>query len=210
MKLAKKGFQMKNNQLKDVDSNDINLALLTIKKVRDFSNGNPRYGFNDDFDTFIMKMMCLTPQSYGARLQKYLIERFGFSSIPARDDAGDLKDQTGEHWELKVSIITSTNPTLNMVQIRPWQEIYGYYCIAIDTRVSPFKETVFALTKAQMKQELELMKATSAHGTKTATANNHNVELRLSLPIDSNNADYVRWTNNYLKKRMILNKERKD
>lgn len=194
----------------DVTQEEISLALETMKRVRNLSKGNSRYGFNDDFDTFIMKMMCLTPQSYGARIQKYLIERFGFETIPPKDDAGDLKDQTGEHWELKASIITSTNTALNMVQIRPWQDIYGYYCIAIDTRVSPFKETIFALSKSQMNQELEAMKATSAHGTKTATANNDNVELRLSLNINPDDSNYQRWIETYLKKRMTLNKDRKE
>jgi hypothetical protein len=186
---------------------DIRNALDIIQEVREVASNDMEYGFKDDFDTFISKMLCLNPQSYGSRIQKYLISRFGLTGVSASKDLGDFTDQFGEYWELKVSLVTPTNLCLNLVQIRPWQEIQGYYCIAIDTRISPFTEHTFCLTKSQMEEECILMNATAAHGTKTVTAKNNKTELRLSIKIDDNDKSFLRWCKKYGKKKMRLNKK---
>src|ERR1035437_7346137 len=158
---------------------EINVALLVLNSIRTESAGNPTYGFDDAFDDFITKLLFLTPQSYGARLQSFLIKRFRLNP-PTSKDSGDFVDQFGQPHELKASIITPTNNCLNLVQIRPWQDV-DYYCVAIDTRVSPYQEYVFVLSKSQMLEELRLNGATSAHGTALANKNNANIELRMAI-----------------------------
>lgn len=171
----------------------IHAAFGVLTQVRKESVGSPRYGFDDSFDVFIMKMLCLTPQSYGCRLQSFLIERFCLARVSQQKGTGDFQDQFGECWELKASIITDTNAFLNLVQIRPWQSIAGYLCVAIDTRSVPFTVDVYRLSKSDMESELTACRATAAHGTKDANTHNQKVELRLSIPIAAGNKDYDRW-----------------
>ena len=99
----------------------------------------------------------------------------------------------GDFYEVKCSIITLTNPRLNFVQIRDWQNIKGYFGIAFDTRIRPINIEVYRLDKSQMKEECNLMKASSAHGTEEANKNNANKELRFDLKIDPNDKNYIRW-----------------
>ena len=184
---------------------EIYAALKVLNAIRTESVGNPTYGFDDDFDAFITKLLFLTPQSYGARLQYFLIKRFGLSDKLSKD-SGDFVDQFGQPHELKASIITPTNNCLNLVQIRPWQDV-DYYCVAIDTRVSPYQEYVFVLSKSQMLEELRLNGATSAHGTALANKNNANIELRMAIEILPGKAVFERWKKQYLRTRIRLNKK---
>ena len=177
---------------------DIRNALKVVNKVKAAADGCPKYGYRDDFNVFISKMLCLTPQSYGARLEGYMIKQFGLRPSDEKDK-GDFIDQFGGYHELKVSLLTPTNFSLNLVQIRPWQDV-SYWCIAIDTRCLPYEEYIFALTKKQMEYELETMKATAAHGTQTANEHNQTVEKRMSLKIDSQDKDFQRWVEHYRRK----------
>jgi hypothetical protein len=84
---------------------------------------------------------------------------------------------------------------LNFVQIRPWQNIAGYTGIALDITKEVTDVQVYMLPKFKMLQELEIMKATAAHGTKGANVSNNNVELRFSLRIDDKDPNWIRWQN---------------
>jgi hypothetical protein len=183
---------------------EITTALRVLNEVRTESAGNPLYGFEDNFDDFVTKLLFLTPQSYGARLQAYLIKRFGLKPATSKD-SGDFVDQFNQPHELKASLITPTNDNLNLVQIRPWQDV-DYYCVAIDTRSAPYKEYVFVLNKEQMLEETFTLRATAAHGTKTANENNNKIELRMSVPIADNDPTFERWKKLYWRRRIHLNK----
>jgi len=152
------------------------------------------FGFNLPIRDFITLMQMLTPQSYGSRIQGRLIKELGFKPIKATKNSGDCIDTFGDEWEIKASIITKSNNRLNMVQIRPWQDV-GYICVAFDTRVEPSEIEVYRLDGNQMKEECEKLKASSAHGTKTANENNKNIELRIDINIDKNDVNYQRWQN---------------
>lgn len=175
----------------------VDSALEIMRYFKESSDGKPEFGYDLSLNFFLKIMKFLTPQSYGSRIQNKLIKSLGFSKVDQRLDKGDYKDQFGHHYEVKISLITETNNSLNMVQIRPWQEIKGYICIAIDLREDP-KIYTFKLNKEEMKAECELMKASSAHGTKNAVKNNENIELRMGLKIDLKNKDFLRWKEKYL------------
>jgi hypothetical protein len=81
-----------------------------------------------------------------------------------------------------------------------------YYCVAIDTRSAPYKEYVFVLNKEQMLEETFTLRATAAHGTKTANENNNKIELRMSVPITDNDPTFERWKKLYWRRRIHLNK----
>ena len=182
---------------------ELDEALALIAEISKMANGNPGFGFDDPYDFFIKKMMCLTPQSYGARIQNYIAEKFNLQKVIQAKGKGDWKNSMQQHYEVKVSIITGNNDSLNVVQIRPWQEISGYYLVAIDTRTSPFKSFVFHLSKNEMSIECEKL-ASSAHGTKSANSNNENVELRFSVKISETDPTFIGWCSKYLQKDIQL------
>ena len=176
----------------------IDEALEIMKYIKEQSKGNPEFGFDEDLSFFLKTMKFLTPQSYGSRVQNKLIESLNFTKVDQKLDRGDYRDQFGDHYEVKISLITETNNALNMVQLRPWQDIKGYICIAIDLRGIEPEIYTFKLDKDQMMNECEKMNASSAHGTKNAVEKNENVELRLGLIVNEKNKHFIRWKETYL------------
>jgi hypothetical protein len=175
----------------------LDTAFVVVREVGTAARKSPSYGFTDTFDIFIKKMLLLNPQSYGSRIQNYIADQYGLTLVKQTTDKGDFVNSMGQHYEIKVSLVTDSNPRLNLVQIRPWQIISGYYFVAIDTRRNPFKVYVFMLSKNEM--AIECAKhASSAHGTKTAVAGNANKELRMDVPIREGNDLFEEWRSRYL------------
>ena len=165
---------------------------------RDAISKNKKWGFNLPEKEFIKGMVCLNPQSYGARIEKYIKNNLGFDKVAAKENKGDLVDPIrDEYYEVKISLLTQNNPALNLVQIRLWQENDYYLCVAYDLRdISNYRKYIFLLTHDEMEKECE--KANAAHGTSVSNNNNKNVELRLSIICDENNDTFNRWKGNYL------------
>lgn len=160
------------------------------------------WGFDRPIEEFIIGMTFINPQAYGSRIEKRVCKQFGFTKVKPVDNKGDYEDSFGDSYEIKASIIeTSANQNLNLVQIRPCQDV-SYLCIAFcishyqDNSLS-VKTHSFKLAKFQLLDEISLMGASSAHGTKNANKDNKNIELRLSLPINEFNPHYIRWKERY-------------
>ena len=84
-----------------------------------------------------------------------------------------------------------------MVQIRLWQDINYYICVAYDVKdISKYKKYIFLLTHDEMVKETK--SATAAHGTKEINKKNKNVELRFSFNCTNNDKTFVRWKDKYL------------
>jgi hypothetical protein len=179
--------------LTDEQFADIKFCASVLDYVRNLPEAKSTTGFFDEpIDRFIAIMRMFNPQSYGSRIEKRIIHDGGFISVAGKDK-GDCRDGLGDHYEVKASIITNYNPVLNLVQLRPWQDIKGYLCIAFDVRVEPMGIEVYRLDINQMKSECELLHATSAHGTQEANRNNENIELALRVPMNKEDANYIRW-----------------
>jgi hypothetical protein len=168
-------------------------ALRVQSEVRGLILEYKNIGSNLSIRDFIMVMQMLTPQSYGCRVQDRVIKQLGFKHIGSKKDSGDCEDSFGDRWEIKCSIINTSNDCLNLVQIRPWQDIKGYIVVVFDTRIDPTEIQVYRLDINQMKKECELCNASSAHGTKKANVNNINVELRFSIKINKEDYNFQRW-----------------
>jgi len=168
-------------------------AIYTQSLVRSITSKDNDAGMDLPIEDFILVMQMLTPQSYGSRLEKRLIKQLGFNRIKSDKNMGDCEDSFGDQWEIKSSIINISNDCLNMVQIRPWQDIKGYIVVVFDTRIDPIDIQVYRLDKNQMDKECDLCSANSAHGTKNANKNNKNVELRFSIKIDKSDIAFQRW-----------------
>jgi hypothetical protein len=171
-------------------------ALCTLQEVRLEANGDALYGFNERWVDFIKRMRLLTPQSYGGRVQNYLFRRLGWKPVDQKLDKGDVVNSLGQHFEVKVSLITETNSQVNMVQIRPWQDISGHYIFVVDTTAVGWPLTHFFLSRNEMGSELALL-GTSAHGTKEATKDNANRELSIRLPWKPGADLFERWCRFY-------------
>ena len=131
----------------------------------------------------------LTPQSRSPLWENYFIKKHDCERVSKSEDRGDFK-KNGRYYEYKCSGDNQNN-SVNIVQIRPWQD-----CDYIIQSVSDDRATTFVLAHAEMMSEMERLKASRAHGTQ-ALVNNENIEYRMSVKRDS--ADWDRWVSNYCK-----------
>jgi hypothetical protein len=178
------------------DESEIEKALQILREIKENSSKNSNYGFDDDWNTFIKKMQFLSPKSFGTRIQNRIIKRNGFIQTNASLDLGDFA-KDGKNFEFKTTIITPSNKGANFVNIRPWQNIDGYYCLVINTNVSPYQTTQFYLTKQQMETELVELKANASNGTSISNQGNKNISFRFTIDFSSNNENAIRWMNEF-------------
>lgn len=187
-----------------MDKTDVVDLYKNVMLFREKSINNPKFGFDLPLKEFVCTMGLLTPQSYGGRFERYMQERYGFKSLNSKDGMGDFSDELSNNYELKVSLITTTNIEMNMVQIRPYQtDVNRYMIIAVDVRGilldGDIEVYLFMLTKEEMMFEIKECKATSAHIHKGAILENENIEYRMSIPIKKGNDKFERWLKKYYK-----------
>ena len=160
---------------------------------------NKEFGFNMPLKEFIKHMSLLNPQSYGSRIENRIIRDSQNKKVPSAIGRGDMVSEGGSYYEIKNSIITEANNSLNIVQVRLWQKVDYYLCIAYDLRdLENFKSYIFLLTHEEMKEQCKYQ-ANAAHGTGKANKNNENVEMRFSIPIDESNKVFQYWMKNFHK-----------
>jgi len=173
---------------------EIDDFLKLSQKIRGDAAADNKWGWDLSFPDFMKAMACLNPQSSGGRIENRLSNLLGLTRTN-NPDRGDRRSKNLEYIEFKGSIITSSNKNLNLVQIRPWQDVnYIFYIYDIRDMSAPILR-LLSLNKEQMSSEVIKCGVTSAHGTKTANSDNHNIELALRLEADS--IDYIRWITNY-------------
>jgi hypothetical protein len=178
------------------NDSQIEIALQILREIKEDSSKDSKYGFTDDWNTFIKKMQFLSPKSYGTRIQNRIIEKNSFEKLGASDDKGDFKND-GKYFEFKTTILTPSNTGANFVNVRPYQEIDGYYCLVVNTNISPYETTQFYLTKEQMDRELVFLKANASNGTIASNKENKNVSYRFTIDFSTENESAVRWINEY-------------
>ncbi len=179
------------------DDNQLEFALQILREIKEESSKDSKYGFNDDWSTFIKKMQFLSPKSFGTRIQNRIIEQNNFEKVNASDDKGDF-ERDGKYFEFKTTILTLSNKGANFVNIRPYQNIDGYYCLVVNTIVSPYETTQFYLSKEQMDRELNLIKANASNGTFESNKENKNVSFRFTIDFSTQNEIAARWVSQYL------------
>jgi len=178
-----------------VSDYELDKAIKVLDIVREEAVNDYNYGFDDDWDTFMKKMRILTSQSSGARIQNYIFKAFGWEKIPANLNKGDVKNSIGQYYEVKATMITTSNTSANVVQIRLWQDVSGYHVFVIDS-TNNYKLTHFQLSKNEMKQEVEMC-ASQAHGTKEINKANHHIEYAIRIPWKKGDKVYDRWMDRY-------------
>ena len=128
-----------------------------------------------------------TPQSYGIIFQNLFIHNFGLKKVKSGEHKGDFTNGT-DHFEYKMSLLNSTNNSINLVQIRPKQNV-NYIIQLFDMRCLKDVQVInFYLSNNQMAEELK--KSGAAHGDKETAE-----ERRIGIIVDS--IEYDKWINNY-------------
>ena len=139
-------------------------------------------------EDFYRVSSLLTPQARSPLWEKYFIRRHNCRKVAAKSDSGDF-EKDGVHYEYKASGYNQDD-AVHLVQIRLWQG-----CDYVVQSVSDAGAASLVLTHAEMEREVEWCGGTSAHGTRTAVANNQNVELRMTLRKDGEH--WTRWLKKY-------------
>jgi hypothetical protein len=174
---------------------ELNNFLNIFYKLKADST-DPRYGFDDEWNTFIKKVLALSPKSYGTKIQNRIMEKNNLESVKANEDKGDFKINN-KYFEVKCSLITVTNKTANITGVRPWQDVDGYYIFIIDAK--DYKNIMtysFKLSKQEMAKELKILNAIPINGTKKANEGNTKSALRFGLSLENEN--FTRWKKDYM------------
>lgn len=152
---------------------------------------------------FIMEcyIKC-SSQSYGPKIEKKIINEFGFKKIAKNLGQGDLevtektlfpffKDfEIGKKMELKVSFLTSSDLSYNFIQLRPY-EVFDYYLFLTIDCENDFNLNWFLLNKKDLCGEN--FKLNVIHGTKESSSKNVNVEYKLNAKKNSDH--YIKLIN---------------
>jgi hypothetical protein len=154
------------------------------------------FGFADDWQTFIKKMILLSPKSYGTKIQNRVMDKNGLCAVSASANKGDC-EKNDKYYEIKTTILTPTNKNANITGVREWQEITGYLIFIIDARKLAKIETYsFYLTKEQLNDEKSKgITFSDLNGTKEANQNNKKNAKRFGFSLNSEH--FKRWYRDY-------------
>ena len=156
-----------------------------------------------NFDNFLAAcyVKC-SSQSYGPKIEKRVIEEYGFKKIPSKNGEGDLlslKKTTfpgfnfgeGKKTELKVSYLSS-NESWNLIQIRPYEN-FDFYVFLLINPYNSCKFEWFAIKKNDVNHDNFKMNA--IHGTKKSNLENKNIEYKINVTINGNNYNKLKELN---------------
>ncbi len=132
----------------------------------------------------------LSTQSRSPLWENYFIKKHDCERVNKNEDRGDF-EKNGRYYEYKSSG-SNQNNSVNILQIRPWQD-----CDYIIQSISDDRATTFVLTHAEMMLEMERLKASPIHGTSKALEDNKTIEY--GMRVKRGSADWDRWINSYRK-----------
>jgi len=112
-----------------------------------------------DLPDFALVCRGLKSQSYGALGERWLCNKLGLTRVTGNKDWDAVSD-TGLRYEIKFSI-AGPNRKFNVVQVRPHGSLDAYLIFGIGYDNQGY---VWHLNKMEMNDELQLLKAGSAHG----------------------------------------------
>lgn len=172
---------------------ELDALIGRMEAVRDEAAGDDYFGMDDDWPLFIRHMRMLTPQSASPRILNYLAGEHGLRAVPACEDRGNVRDHDLEHWAMKVTVVTSTNPGTNFVQLRPYQDLAGYQLFVVD---QDYRVWHFQLTAKEMERELGPAPA-MAHGNDTTRKVNPRSEYAIRFEWDPTSGRTKDWIEKY-------------
>jgi len=136
-----------------------------------------------NFKEYLAKVkLCIPSQSYGTRLEKFIIDIFGYTKVKNKIKRGDCKDKNNDHYEIKVSYL-SKKDAFSIVQIRKQHNIQFYLLVFIEAELYKSYDDVKIRYFKVPSDILYAMKLGTAHGSKKDK--HANKENRLTIPKDS-------------------------
>lgn len=167
------------------------------KKERD------TYYFDKKWEIFIHRSYLLGPQAYGPLIEKRLLKSFHMKKSTGKGDAIGLvydileidRLEERQFKEIKSSIIIGNNKTLNLLQIRLYQEV-DYIYLAFDLRHNKYEERIYYLSHEEMESEVRLI-GSFAHGDKLVNDENSKNEFSIHIAASDINNDFQRWNKQY-------------
>ena len=172
--------------------NDIEKTLQRMEKASVVIMENKEKPLSEItlFDAITMSGSGLfSPQKRTGFLEDKMRSIFSWRKVKATENKGDYIDCDGKYFELKCSSTNDSN-TINILQIRPWQDVDYYRIVYFDLDDSS-KSKSYILTKSDMLSEIE-KNGNAIHGTKDANKSNNKIEYAIHLPIENE------WDNLYL------------
>ncbi|MGY5139590.1 hypothetical protein ACUZ9N_02535 [Mycoplasmopsis gallinarum] len=146
----------------------------------------------ENAEEFFKIISFLTPQSKSIWIETKIIEKLELKKIKANLNRGDAINKNNEYIEIKISTPSKFGNILNLVQIRPFQNLDYYFCVFVDD-INFQNNFFFVLNKKEMDTEIKLI-GTNAHisGNK-----NQHKEFRISIKIDLKDVNFQRWLKHY-------------
>jgi hypothetical protein len=172
------------DEINDEFIDKINKKLDLLRKT---ALNDKNFAFDKPMNEFAKYMRPLTTQMSGSRFENKIAYDLDLQKSKDKD-RGDSFSKNKNYFEIKASLITTTNKNLNIVQIRPWQDVnYIVFVYDFNNNNGHF----LYIKNDQMHEEINLsknalgIKFSNAHGTKKSNYNNDNVELRSSILYNS-------------------------
>lgn len=135
------------------------------------------------FKEYLAKLkLCIPSQSYGSRVEKFVIEIFGFTKVEEKIKRGDCKDTNDDHYEIKTSFLSKKN-AFSVLQIRKNHNIQFYLLVFIEAELHTSYDDVKIRYFKVPSDIIYAMKLGTAHGSKTDE--HANKENRITIPKDS-------------------------
>lgn len=159
----------------------MNYLELAKKKFEGSKDVDYSLSFND----FVMDSYSrLNPCSYGMRIASKICIDNNLPQVSSREGKGDC--MIGEKYsEIKISFLSQKND-YNITHIRPWQKFSTYIICFVDC-ANDFNPSFMVINKF----ELNKLNLGAMSNTKEANADNHNIELRITIRNNSKEHDFL-------------------
>lgn len=168
---------------------EINYKLLAEERAKNKNKVEDGLPFDDFLAACYVK--C-SSQSYGPKIEKRVIEEYGFTKIPQKKGEGDLLTTKKTNFpffnfdsdkksELKVSYLSANN-SWNLIQLRNYEN-FDYYVFLLINPKSQCEYEWYILNKKDVNDTNFKMNA--IHGTKKSNLENKNIEYKITVSKDS-------------------------
>lgn len=188
--------------IKDYFKKDLNEAINRMKNAQELIESNIDKNLDEIsiFDAItISGGGMFSPQKRTVFLEDRMKHMFSWKTVNPLDERGDYLDTNNKHFELKCSSTNDSN-TINVLQLRPWQDVDYYRIIYFDLNDSK-KSKSYVLSRDEMLEEIKKY-GQPTHGTKNANMVNNKIEYGFHLPIENE------WDNKYLDNNFFFNENR--
>lgn len=193
---------MSSNIIKELIDNN-NKIYERAKRIKELSQNvdlTTDLELLDNGELYYYLTSSFSPQRKAPLGEKFLCHKLKLESVLPKEDRGDAKDIYGNYYEFKCSF-TNVNKSLNIRQIRPWQEVDFYYCFYINEEKID-DSMFFVLTKEEMLEEIKLC-GSFTHGVTEINNKNTHCEYSITIPVYSTtNKKTIRWKEKYLSKEL--------